>query len=32
VTTRVRVALLVLQLVAIVLGIWFGTVVWNAVS
>jgi hypothetical protein len=32
VTARVRVVLLVLQVVAIALGIWLGTVVWDAVS
>jgi hypothetical protein len=32
VTARVRVVLLLLQVVAIALGIWLGVVVWNAVS
>ena len=31
-TTQVRVMLLVLQVVAIAIGIWLGSVVWNAVS
>jgi hypothetical protein len=31
-TTQVRVVLLVLQVVAIAIGIWLGTVVWQAVS
>ena len=31
-TTQVRVVLLVLQVVAIAIGIWLGSVVWNAVS
>jgi hypothetical protein len=31
-TTQVRVMLLVLQVVAIAIGIWLGTVVWHAVS
>jgi len=32
VTTQVRVVLLVLQVVAIAIGIWLGSVVWQAVS
>jgi hypothetical protein len=32
VTTQIRVALLVLQVVAIAVGIWLGSIVWNAVS
>jgi len=32
VTTQVRVVLLVLQVVAIVIGIWLGNIVWQAVS
>jgi hypothetical protein len=32
VTSPVRVVLLVLQVVAIAIGIWLGTVVWQAVS
>jgi hypothetical protein len=32
VTARVRVILLLLQVVAIALGIWLGAVVWHAVS
>ncbi len=31
-TARVRIVLLVLQVVAIVIGIWLGTLVWNAAS
>jgi hypothetical protein len=31
-TARTRVALLVLQMVAIALGIWLGAAVWHAVS
>ena len=31
-TSPVRVVLLVLQVVAIAIGIWLGTVVWQAVS
>ena len=31
-TTQLRVVLLVLQVVAIAIGIWLGTVVWQAVS
>ena len=31
-TTQVRVVLLVLQVVAIAIGIWLGAVVWQAVS
>ncbi len=31
-TTRMRVVLLALQVVAIAIGIWLGTVVWQAVS
>ena len=31
-TTHVRVVLLALQVVAIAIGIWLGTVVWQAVS
>ena len=31
-TTEVRVVLLTLQVVAIAIGIWLGTVVWQAVS
>ena len=31
-TTQVRVVLLVLQVVAIAIGIWLGSVVWQAVS
>ena len=31
-TTHMRVVLLVLQVVAIAIGIWLGTVVWQAVS
>ena len=31
-TTRLRVLLLVLQAVAIVAGIWLGTIVWHGVS
>ena len=31
-TSRIRVVLLLLQLVAIALGIWLGVVVWHAVS
>jgi hypothetical protein len=32
VTSQVRALLLVLQVVAIAIGIWLGTVVWSAVS
>jgi hypothetical protein len=32
VTTRMRVLLLVLQVVAIAVGIWLGSIVWTAVS
>jgi hypothetical protein len=32
VTARVRVVLLALQVVAIAIGIWLGTIVWDAVS
>ena len=31
-TARMRVVLLLLQVVAIALGIWLGVVVWHAVS
>jgi len=31
-TTRMRAVLLVLQVVAIVLGIWLGVEIWHAVS
>ena len=31
-TTQMRVVLLVLQVVAVAIGIWLGTVVWQAVS
>jgi hypothetical protein len=31
-TTGIRVVLLVLQVVAIAVGIWLGSVVWHAVS
>jgi hypothetical protein len=31
-TSQVRVVLLVLQVVAIAIGIWLGSVVWQAVS
>lgn len=31
-TTQLRVLLLALQVVAIVVGIWLGTIVFNAVS
>ena len=31
-TTQVRVVLLVLQVVAIVFGIWLGNIVWQSVS
>jgi|tagenome__1003787_1003787.scaffolds.fasta_scaffold19886031_2 hypothetical protein len=31
-TTQMRVTLLVLQVVAIALGIWLGSIVWTAVS
>ena len=31
-TARIRIVLLVLQVVAVVVGIWLGVVVWNAVS
>ena len=31
-TTRVRVVLLVLQVVAIAIGIWLGSIVWQAAS
>jgi hypothetical protein len=31
-TTRVRVVLLALQVVAIAIGIWLGTLVWQAAS
>ena len=31
-TTQVRVVLLVLQVVAVAIGIWLGSVVWTAVS
>lgn len=31
-TTRLRVVLLVLQVIAIAIGIWLGTIVWQAVS
>lgn len=31
-TTQMRVALLVLQVVAIAVGIWLGSIVWTAVS
>lgn len=31
-TTRLRVVLLVLQVVAIAIGLWLGTIVWHAVS
>jgi hypothetical protein len=32
VTTQMRVVLLVLQVVAIALGIWLGSIAWTAVS
>jgi hypothetical protein len=32
VTAQLRIVLLVLQAVAIVVGIWLGTVIWTAVS
>jgi len=32
VTTQIRVVLLVLQVVAIAVGIWLGSIVWTAVS
>jgi hypothetical protein len=32
VTVQLRIVLLVLQAVAIAVGIWLGTVIWNAVS
>ena len=31
-TAQLRIMLLVLQAVAIAVGIWLGTVIWNAVS
>jgi hypothetical protein len=31
-TTQLRVVLLLLQVVAIAVGIWLGVIVWNAVS
>ena len=31
-TTQVRVVLLVLQVVAVAIGIWLGSIVWTAVS
>ena len=31
-TASMRVLLLVLQAVAIAMGIWLGTIIWNAVS
>ena len=31
-TTQLRVILLLLQVVAIAIGIWLGVIVWNAVS
>jgi hypothetical protein len=31
-TTPVRIVLLVLQAVAIVVGIWLGTIIWQGVS
>ena len=31
-TTQIRIVLLVLQVVAIAIGIWLGTIVWQAVS
>ena len=31
-TSQVRILLLVLQVVAIVVGVWLGCVVWTAVS
>ncbi len=31
-TTQLRVILLLLQVVAIAVGIWLGVIVWNAVS
>ncbi len=31
-TTQMRVVLLLLQVVAIAVGIWLGVIVWNAVS
>ena len=31
-TTNVRIVLLALQVVAIAIGIWLGSVVWQAVS
>ena len=31
-TTQLRVVLLVLQVVAIAVGIWLGSIVWTAVS
>jgi hypothetical protein len=32
VTTQMRAVLLALQVVAIAIGIWLGTIVWHAVS
>jgi hypothetical protein len=32
VTSRIRIVLLVLQVVAIAIGIWLGNIVWQAVS
>jgi hypothetical protein len=32
VTSRVRIVLLALQVVAIALGIWLGNIVWQSVS
>jgi len=32
VTTNVRIVLLALQVVAIVIGIWLGNIVWQSVS
>jgi hypothetical protein len=31
-TTQLRIILLVLQVAAIAVGIWLGSIVWNAVS
>ncbi len=31
-TATLRIVLLVLQVVAIAVGIWLGTIIWNAVS
>jgi hypothetical protein len=32
VTSRIRIVLLVLQVVAIAIGIWLGNIVWQSVS